>query len=70
LSIPPLKIFKCKRYKEASDNWRGALIIVASTEEEARAFFMDYGWGDRSPPESIEEIGIAGKGVIYDDHER
>jgi len=64
IMVGKLKLYVCYRGKEA---WRGALLIFAENENEAKKIFMRREFGKE--PYSIEEIKPR-KGVIYDDYTR
>ena len=71
------RLFECRRYDVDDDlyweDWAGALLIFADSEESAIEIFIKHEgmdcFGDEQYPLSIKEI-TKFEGVIYNDYKR
>lgn len=64
-----MNIYECRRYNDEDvfvEEWMGALIICAESEEAAEDIFIQ---NEDKKPKQIIEIGL-NRGVIYNDEMR
>lgn len=65
-----MQVYVCQRWLEHAEDWKGALLIAAHSEQEAIEVYVYAEW-HREPPKSIYILaGVTAIGeprVLYDD---